>query len=232
MAHATTEIRINEHGAETHESWLLIRANHYTSMGSMDGPSPGQRLFDSEIPHQHFIGVTITRCSRRRDLKHDYLHNEQILLEMDMSQAQWGAFVSSFGQGTGVPATLTFLTGQGHVPQAPAESRLEESHKEVLASGEEALAQISESFEQVMVAFEAGGKRALREALRDLGIRLQNAPKNMEFAARSLTEHAENVVTKARADIEGMALAAVERGQLTEPTSRPELEEGAQGAQG
>jgi hypothetical protein len=40
----------------------------------------------------------------------------------------------------------------------------------------------------------------------------------MEFAAKSLTEHAENVVTKARADIEGIVLAAIDRGELSEST--------------
>jgi hypothetical protein len=91
-----TAIRLNEHGEETHESWLLIRANHVTS-------TPGARLFDSEIAHQHYVVVTVTRCRRRRDLKRDWLFNDETLLEMSMSQAQWGAFVSSFGQGAGAP---------------------------------------------------------------------------------------------------------------------------------
>jgi hypothetical protein len=215
MPYETTEIRLGARGDETHESWLLVRANTVSS-------NPGRRLFDSEIPHQHFIQVSITRCTRRRDLSRDWLHNDKVLLKMDMSQAQWGAFVSSFGDGPGVPATLSYLNG--YVPQAPAESRFDQSHAEVLASGTRALANVKQSYTDVMAAFESGGKKALREALLTLGHRIDNAPTNMEFAASSLTEHVEQVVTKARADIEGMVLAAMKRGELVESTAMFEIE--------
>ncbi len=214
-----TEIRIDEHGDETHESWLLIGANHVQS-------SPSQWLFDSEIAHQHYIVVTVTRCSRKRELSHDWLDDTKVLLKVAMSQAQWGAFVSSFGR-RGVPATLQYLGGIGSVPEAPAQSRFDESHAEVRQSGEKALGDISRGYDAVMEAFETGGKKALRETLRDLRYAIQNAPANMEFAAKSLTEHVENVVTKARADIEGMALSAAEHGVLTEPVTAFELESGA-----
>lgn len=219
MTRQVTEIRLTEHGDETHESWLLVRANRYTSTGT--------RLFDSDIPHQQFVGVTITRCSRKRDLHRDWLHAEEVLMEFSLSQAQWGAFVSSFGDGSGVPATLTFLTGAGMVPQAPGESRLDESHREVREAASEAVKDLTEAYERVMTVFNGGGgKRDLREALRTLGIRIGNTPSNMAFAAESLTEHVENVVTKARADIEGMVLAAVERGELPPAAPRLLTEEG------
>ena len=41
-----------------------------------------------------------------------------------------------------------------------------------------------------------------RDALRSLRAAVSNAPANVKFAADSLSEHAENVVTKAKADIE------------------------------
>lgn len=212
-----TEIRIDEHGDETHESWLLIHANR------MHGST---RLFGSEITHQQCITVTISRCSRKRDLNRDWLHSTKQLLEMWMSEAQWGAFVSSF-HGTGVPATLTYLTGEGMVPQqAAVDSRLDKSLAEVRNAADKSLEEIKASYGKVMEAFETGGKKVQREALRDLGIRLGNAPSNMTFAARSLQEHVENVVTKARADIEGMVLQAQQQGALTEPVRVFELESG------
>lgn len=208
MAKHTTEIRLDEYGSETHESWVLVRANNVSSS------PPGARLFDSEITHQHSIVVEVARCTRKRDLHRDYLHDTEVLMQLAMSQAQWGAFVSSFGNGNGVPATLEYLVGVGDVPGAPDESRLAESHAEVLNAGKDALSDVDAQFQKVMEAFETGGKAALRQELRSLGFALRNAPLNMEFAARSLTEHAENVVTKARRDIEGMALAAYEQGAL------------------
>lgn len=196
-----SEIVVDEKGDEKHESWLLIRANKVSSSGTY--------LFDSEIKHRHFVTVTVTRCRRRRDLKRDWLSSREILLEMSMSQAQWGAFVSSFGDGSGVPATLTFLTGVGHVPQAPFESRLAESHAEVRTTADEAIKEVQEAFEAYEAHKTVGNRNTLKYAI-------QNLPANMEFAAKSLTEHTENVVTKARADIEGMVLEAIERGELPE----------------
>lgn len=209
-----TDIIVHEDGTEEHESWLMIRANNISS-------APGAVLFDSEIQHQHYIYVSISRCTRRRQLNRDWKHATKLILEMSMSQAQWGAFVSSFGNGSGVPATLTFLDGQGMVPQAPRESHFDKSHQEVKDAGNKALEEITESYENLRAAFEMkSGRREMAGCIRDLEIRLKNAPLNMEFAAKSLTEHVENVVTKARADIEGMAAVAAQA-QLDGPVPNP-----------
>jgi hypothetical protein len=209
----TTEIRVDEHGDETHESWLLIGADRVQSSGTW--------LFDSDIRHQHYVVVTITRCTRKRDLHRDWLHSTEQLLEMFMSMAQWGAFVSSFGDGGGVPATLGWLTGVGMVPGAPVESRLMESHAEVRGAANKAFDGVQKAFERLEALYDAkAGRRELTEAMRTLHYAIQNAPANVEFAAKSLTEHTENVVAKARADIEAWAHAAVEgRGELGQDTS-------------
>lgn len=213
MRREVVEIRLNERGGEQHDSWVLIRANRWQVIGG--GAEGGARLFGSEITHQHIVTVEITRCSRSRDRHHDYLVNEEILMQIEMSMAQWGAFVSSFGDGTGVPATLRFLTGVGHVPEAPFESRLAESHREVREAADESLQKIMAARDDFEEAFERGdGRRALREKLRTLHYAIENAPSNMEFAAETLTKHAENVVAKARSDVEAMVLSAMERGVL------------------
>lgn len=196
MRRETTEIIIDEQGDETHESWIKLVTSKPTS-------TPGRRLFDSEIPHSQYVSVSVYRCKRRRDLNHDFLFTAKLIIEFSMSLAQWGAFVSSFGEGGGVPATLDWLSGD--VPAAPVESRLAQSHQEVRNAGGKALYEIQEAYQDLQAAFDvSAGKKVLREKLQTLKARIQNGPSNMEFAAKSLTEHAENVVTKARADLEGM----------------------------
>lgn len=213
-------------GGETHPSWLLVRANRVSSS------PPGQILFDSDIPHQHFIRVTIVSATRRRGLNRDWLTSEKVLMEFDLSQAQWGAFVSSFGDGTGVPATLSWANPShipaGDVPSFPFESRLNASHKEVREAGTTALAGVQEAHAAVQEAFDNNlGKKVMRERLRALQIQLNNAPANMEFAAESLTEHVENVVTKARADIEGMIQqGGMSPAEILEAESLREIESG------
>lgn len=199
-----TEIVIQEDGSETHESWVRLTTSKPSS-------TPGARLFDSEIRHQHFISVKVERTERRRDLKRDWFYNTKILMKLEMSQAQWGAFVSSFGDGGGVPATLRYLTGVGHVPEAvPTESRLQVSAREVREAGDGAVEGIQLAYAELQAAFDSGaGKKEVRELLRNLKFKIAAGPANMEFAAKSLTEHVENVITKARADIEGMAASGL-----------------------
>lgn len=203
-----TPIRVDERGQETHESWLSMRANRIRS-------TPGSRLFDSEIAHSEFVRVTISRVKRERDLQRDWLYETETLMEIDVSFAQWGAFVSSFGDGSAKPATLSFLGFKeppefGMVPEPVNEvSRLGLSAAETKQAAHKAFADIEAAHAAVQEAFERGaGKREMRELLRNLEIRMENAPKNVEFAAKSLTEHTENVVTKARADIEAMVKRA------------------------
>lgn len=211
-----TEIRIDESGTESHESWLLIRANHVSTTGA--------RLFDSEITHQHYVQVTVSRATRTRDLYRDWLYDRQTLIEIDMSEAQWGAFVSSFGS-SGVPATLSWFDG-ALVPRPVAvDSRLGKSHDEVRAAAERATAAVRAAQAAVDEAFERGaGKKEMRDLLRALRNATDNLPSSMEFAAKSLTEHTENVVTRMRSDVEGMALRAQQAGIALEGHGLPMLE--------
>lgn len=201
---ATTPVTVRDDGTETHESWIKLTASKVTS-------TPGRRLFDSEIPHTHYVRVGVHRCTRERHLNNDWTYASQTLMEFSMSHAQWGAFVSSFGEGGGVPATLDFHEGQ--VPQAPAESRLGESVREVRGAADKSLSEIRAGYEQLAAAFDRGaGKREMRDLIHSLGARVKNGPANMAFAADQLSEHVENVVTKARADLEAMASAVADSG--------------------
>lgn len=177
-----------------HPAWGVARANVHSSTGS--------QLFDSDIIHSRVVVLTISRATRERSLHRDWIHAADELIEIEMSQAQWGALVSSFGQGEGVPVTIT-RDQDGRVSDVPYEPRLAESIAEVRAASATGVEPIADAYQEVMDLFEAGaGKKALRDALTSLGHQVRNAPRNMEFAAQSLTEHAENVITKAKADIE------------------------------
>lgn len=188
-----------------HPAWGLARANVVSSTGTP--------LFDSDIIHSRFVTLTVATASRHRDHNRDWLHPVADFVEIHMSQAQWGALVSSFGDGAGVPVTIHH--DHGRVSDVPYEPRLAESLSEVRAAATTGVEPIADGYAEVLRLFEEGaGKKAMREALRTLGHQINNAPKNMTYAAESLTEHAENVVTKARADIEATVLDAAHRAGL------------------
>ena len=192
---------------ESHPSFGLAGFNRVSS-------TPGRKLFDSSVPHQHYVVLRIHTAQRKRDLHHDWIHADEDLIEISMSEAQFGALVSSFGNGDGVPVTITRL-GRDQVPEGPHESRLAVTAKEVAVKARKATEDVRAAMDRLTEAIDDNaGKRAVRAALRDLEIRVGNLPSNMQFAADALTGHTENVVTKARADIEAMVQAAAQRAGL------------------
>jgi hypothetical protein len=189
-----TEPTINDRGNEEHPSFGVMRLSRVTGR---------RRLFDSSIPHSEWVTLEISRATRQRDLHHDRVYGgREQLIEIEMSLTQWGAVVSSFNQGSGTPVTLHRVAGET-MPEAAHESRLAETAREVAGAAAKSTEKVREAVKAVELAFERkAGRRELADLLRALHFTVENVPANMKFAADMLTEHAEDVVSKARADIE------------------------------
>jgi hypothetical protein len=196
------------HGYEEHPSWGVIMMNHSTAThgGRTRG---GVRLFDSEIPHNRIVTLRIQLAQRQRDLHQDHIMeaHQPTIVEVAMSQAQWGAAVSSFGT-SGVPCTIWTRDGRRVEQEEFEQSRLELTADEVLQKARTAVVPVATAFRELEDLVERNaGKKAIKEAMSSLRAQIQNLPKNAQFAADQLSEHAETVVAKARADIEGMVTA-------------------------
>lgn len=189
--------KLNDRGDETHPAWGLIGASRVSS------GSPGATLFDSDIQHQHFIVVRLRRASRNRDLGHDRKHGEEQLIEIEMSEAQWASFVSTMNVGDGVPCTITRV-GSKAMPGVEYEPRLALSMDEVDNAAHKAMEKIQEAFAAYREKKNAANLRSLEAAI-------NNAPANIGFAAETLSKHGENVVQRARADIEAMVMSKAEQ---------------------
>lgn len=187
-------------GYESHPAWALIGASRVSHS------PPGKVLFDSDVRHQHYVVVRIREARRKRDLNRDWIHGDATIAEVALSEAQWASFVSSMNVGDGVPATLEWdgRKVDPRVPGMPYEPRLRESMDEVRSAASKAQADVLEAFLEYREHKTAGN-------LRTLQARIENMPANIAFAAESLTEHAENVVQRARADIEAFVVAKAEQ---------------------
>lgn len=187
----------DEYGHEEHPAWVLIGASRVSS-------TPGAVLFDSDIRHQHYVVVRIAPARRKRDLHHDWLGSTRApYVEVAMSEAQWASFVSSMNAGDGVPATL--IERDGHdVPGVPYEPRLAQSMDEVRDAAERAAEKVRAAFETYKEKKTVGNLRVLQAAI-------ENMPANIEYSAATLTGHAENVVQRARADIEAMVVSKAQQ---------------------
>lgn len=181
----------DEHGREIHPAFGQINASRISS-------TPGAVLFDSDVMHQHSIRVTISTADRERNLNNDWIFSRKDLIEVEMSEAQWASFVSSMNT-SGVPCTIRRTESDWDIPGLPFEPRLQESRREVHAAAEDAFGRITEA----MVAYEQQKNAA---NLRNLRAAIQNATRNVDFVTKQLDEHVENVVQKARADVEAMVV--------------------------
>lgn len=186
---------VNEGGEEKHPAWVLVGASRVSHS------PPGGVMFDSDIRHQHYVVVRVRRASRKRSLGHDWKHGLSTIVEFAMSEAQWASFVSSMNTGDGVPATLQFdgTLEDPTVPGMPYQPRLQVSMDEVHGAA-------AKAEEKVQAAFAAYAEKKTAANLRALEIAIGHMTPNMDFAAQSLTEHAENVVQRARADIEAFVV--------------------------
>jgi hypothetical protein len=215
----------DDDGTERHPAFGMARVSRVHS-------APGEVLFQSDVRHGEYIEVTLSEASRSRDLKHDWVHPGRVLVKFAMSMSQFASFVSSAGT-EGVPATIHY--DHGDRPGLNPESRLALTASEVQAAAHTAFADIQAAQEAYEAALESKAPAAERkQALASLRAAIRNAAPNVDYAARRLTEHAEKVVEKSRADIEAMAAAAQGRqpaiGAGPAPrrgrNARPELGEG------
>lgn len=217
MKREVVQPTVNDRDAETHPAWGLIGASRVQTS------PPGANLFDSDIRHAHTVVVRISTASRKRDLGRDWKHSEAEFVEVEMSEAQWASFVSSMNAGDGVACTIRRREDEILVPDFPPEARLRQSIEEVERAADQA-------FEKVREALAAYEEKKNAANLRALHFAIENAPKNIVFAGESLTNHAENVVQKARFDIEAVANArAAQIGLDPGEISAPMLGPGEQG---
>ena len=201
MGRERVEPVLDEDGWERHPAFAVIGA----SRGSVS--PPGASLFDSEIRHQHIITLRIKTARRKRDLSRDWIHADKTLIEVAMSMSQWAEMISSLNTGDGVPCTLEMTGGTefNHmIPGVPYSPRMQQSLDEVTEAAEKML-------DPVRKAFAAVQEKPNKGNIRNLEIALQNATPNVTFVAKSLSEHTETTINKAKADLEAYIVQTAER---------------------
>lgn len=182
---------VNARGYEEHPAFGSISASRVSQS------PPGAVLFDSEIKHVHYVRLTIKRAERKRELNHDWIHETgPDLIEVAMSEAQWASFVSSMNT-SGVPCTIKRTQDEVYVPNVPYAPRMEHAVKETTGAAERMFTKVKEAFDTYKEHKTVGN-------LRNLESRINNAAPNVEYATKTLVEHVENTLQRARADIEAM----------------------------
>ncbi len=215
---------IDENGVESHPAFGMAMFNR-TSGGN-------STLFDSDITHFRVVTFRVERARRKRMLSRDWITPGKTLFEIQMSEAQFGALVSSFGS-SGVPVTITHIETDWDIPGIDSLPRFAENMAEIRGAAQEQVDRASDAMASMRAALYPENKRPkiglIKKAFQQIEIVLGNLPLNLEYTSRQMTEHVENVVTKAKADIEAMVDArAREHGlpELADSVPLPALETG------
>lgn len=215
MTRTTQETEFLPNGDETHPAFGTV-----TVVRASGSP---RSLFQSDLLHNETIQLSVNTATRKRNLAHDWVHPHTEIIEIEMSLAQWGALISSMGQGSGTPVTIRRTCEDGLLPDIPHQPRLSEGLDEVRESTGKLLDRVRRDTERLHEAVhDKQGVRATKDALRDLESTLANAESNQEFVVRSLNEAGEHVVSQAKADIESFLLQAQHRAGLEQgPIENP-----------
>lgn len=170
-------------------------------------------LYGSDFEHNTYVRITIYRSELNRHLSRDWPHQREQLMSVDMSEAQWATFVSSFGQGSGVQCTLERFNGEG-IPEFP----LRDEGQEYKVEQDKALTAALDNLLELRATIEANvqGLTKVKQAelLKNVNMSIRKLTDSMPFIAKSYAEHMEERVEKAKIEIHAYLGESVRRAGL------------------
>ena len=174
----------------------------------------GGTLFGSDLGHNQRIAIKISTAKLHRDLHHDWIHSDKQLIELEMSHAQFAQFITSNGNGSGTPVTITWLKDVGSIPAIKNLQTKHETHRqEIHNSAREAADSMAKNVAKLGAMIESGklGKKELRELWHTLKCQVDNLPSNMEFAVKSAEEALEKATSDAKIEVESYVQMTAQR---------------------
>ena len=162
----------------------------------------GQRtLYGSDFGHNGFVRVSVFASELERNHHRDWPHHMNVpLIELDMSEAQWGSFVSSFNIGMGTQCTLN-VVGDERKPGFP----LQERAKLHFGEGQATVQAVLDDLKALRAKIEAGtaglSKTRQTDMLKEVDWSIRRMTDSLPFVAKSLAEEMEHTVEKAKTEV-------------------------------
>jgi hypothetical protein len=183
---------------------------HYALVGLYRQHGTPKRYFGSELKHQETIALRISRCRVIRDLHQEWYHPREELIEVVITPNQFAALLTTMNVGSGVPCTLSFLQGEGHIPGASEEEPPQAVYVEEF---QQDCRQIARGMDDLIRTIEETPMTAkARKMLLDKaqGVR-RHLGSNMPFVLSQFQEKMEHVVADGKAAIEAFVTGMVQR---------------------
>lgn len=155
--------------------------------------------------------VTICESELNRHLNNDWPFAKRDIIEIEMSEAQWATFVSSFNLGSGVQCTIRHRDGK-MVPGIPLRDEAAEFGKEMSEQSRDALAALEKAVAAVSAA--KMSKKDANAILSGINKAAQEIGVNADFVAECFDRHMESRVQKAKIEVNAYMTGAVQRAGL------------------
>ena len=173
-----------------------------------------QTLFGSDIGHSSAMRIEVRSAHLDRTLSRDWIHGDKVLIDFELSHAQWAEFITSQGNGNGTPCTLRFAPKYNTIPGdvqmeikpgiINVESKAELHRKEIAKMAKEQMEKVATRVAKLEAMIDGGNisKKALRELVSELKCHVGNTPANMQYVVKSAEEALENAVAHSKAEVE------------------------------
>lgn len=183
-----------------HPSFAVIGASRVSGHATLAG---------SPLRHHGYVNIRINYA--REHISHTHSHfmptnrTGACIAEISMSEAQWATFISTMNVGSGVPCTVEYAKG-GDLVRHPLiedetfderrESDIRRNTEKIQEQLIKAVAALDELLEEKTIS-----KKKLAEVRQMFIQPVDNSARNMEHIADMLTEHKDNLVNEAKAEV-------------------------------
>ena len=179
------EERDKGHFIKRHPAYGMINL-HRTTGGD-------QTLYGSDFKHDSSIRITLCASKMERSDNRNWFYAGKRKFEIAMSESQWGAFLSSMNQGSGVPCTIR-QDEQGRPPECPYSPEVLDFKQELDTEVENIVALMDEA---MAMGDELGkGKTIKKKDFKDLLAQLWEAQRTLYDRLPSVKQSYEEAMSK------------------------------------
>ena len=177
-------------------------------------------LYGSGIKnHGGFMTLKVYSSERHHHLNKDWYSTRKLLLEINLSQAQYATLITTPNIGEGVPCTITYHNGE----MKPAINDVAETEAEKIVTvfkreQEDFVRELEEEARRCAAILDKKGPILVgeRQALREMVVRtMERVKDNRPFVVEQFQRAAERTVTAAKGEVEAYTMTALAKLGLT-----------------
>lgn len=206
---------------QRHESFGQLHFGRWTSGGK-------HAFYGSDLKHDRGITMTLHTSKLSRSLNMDRHFADQVVVEVQMTEAQFAEAISTLNIGSGVPVTIVHRHTEGfrRMEACPFVHKGDQVLKEVRDDAKRATVEMRAAIQRLEGLLNAPGgisKGALKEILGDLKSGASAADDHLPFIVDQFSKVVEKMVVDASATINARGQAMAERLEDFSSPSAPSL---------